>query len=288
MMLVGLLGEGVTESLTPPMHRREAEQLGLDYEYRVIDIAEMGKTVEQLPDIMRWIRDEGYDAINVTHPFKQLVIEHIDRLSPAAERLSAVNLVVFGADGSVGHNTDWSGFRTAVEQGIGDLQGRSVVQVGAGGAGAATAYALLTLGIARLCVVDREVERAQALADRYRGVAPGCAISAESLGALETVLGAVDGVVHATPTGMQLSPGMPFDPAHLASGAWIAEVVYLPLNTELLIAARAGGRQVLDGGMMAVGQAADSLRIITALEPDRDRMRQHFLDLVAGKSRVHR
>ncbi|MGD9606455.1 MAG: shikimate dehydrogenase [Leucobacter sp.] len=284
MTLVGLLGEGITESLTPPMHRREAERLGLDYEYRVIDIAETGETTDQLPRIMRAIRDEGYDAINVTHPFKQLVIEHIDRLSPSAERLGAVNLVIFDEGGSVGHNTDWSGFRTAIDHGIGGLQGSTVVQVGAGGAGAATAYALLTLGVERLCVVDMQESRAQALVERFRAAFPGSRLETAPMSGLDAALAATDGVVHATPTGMELSPGLPFDPSSLAPSAWVAEVVYLPLETELLRESRRRGHRVLDGGRMAVGQAADSLRIITGLEPDHDRMRQHFLDLIAEGS----
>lgn len=285
MILVGLLGEGITESLTPPMHRREAERLGLNYEYRVIDIAETGESLTDLPQIMRRIRSEGYDAINVTHPFKQRIIEHIDALSPSAERLAAVNLVVFGDD-AVGHNTDWSGFRTAVTEGIGDLEGCSIVQVGAGGAGAATAYALLTLGVAHLCVVDQEQDRARALVERTNGIFPHSHIETASMGQLSDVLRAADGVVHATPTGMELSPGLPFEPSWLEPSAWIAEVVYLPLETELLRVARRDGRQVLDGGMMAIGQAADSLRIITGLEPNRDRMRQHFLDLIADGSPI--
>ncbi|MBO1900431.1 shikimate dehydrogenase [Leucobacter weissii] len=286
MTLVGLLGEGIAESLTPPMHRREAEQLGLDYEYRVIDIAETGETLDELPRIMRRIREEGYDAINVTHPFKQLIIEHLGGLSPSAERLGAVNLVVFDGDDSIGHNTDWSGFRTAVDHGIGGLQRRSLVQVGAGGAGAATAYALLTLGVEQLCIADIQESRARALVERFRTAFPDSRLETAAMGGLDAVLAATDGVVHATPTGMELSPGLPFDLTALAPSAWVAEVVYLPLETELLREARRRGHRALDGGMMAVGQAADSLHVITGLEPDRDRMRRHFLELIAREERV--
>jgi shikimate dehydrogenase len=285
MTLVGLLGEGILESLTPPMHRREAERLNLEYEYRLVDIAQTGETTRELPQIMARIREAGYNAINVTHPFKQMVIDHIDHLSPSAERMGAVNLVIFGEHGSVGHNTDWSGFRTAVEHGIGSLSTESVVQVGAGGAGAATAYALLTLGVQQLGIVDTQPARAQALVDRFRETFADTQLEAASTAQLGDLLTSADGVVHATPTGMELSPGLPFDLAALSPSAWVAEVVYRPLETELLRRSRERGHRVLDGGMMAVGQAADSLRIITGLEPDHERMRRHFLDLITEESR---
>ena len=283
MTLVGLLGDGIATSLTPPMHRREAAALGLDYEYRVLDIAEMPRPVDDLPTIFRRVVDDGFDALNVTHPFKQSIIPLLDELDPDAERLGAVNLVRFTADGAVGGNTDWSGFRAAVGQGLGDVAGQRVLQVGAGGAGAATAYALLTLGVSRLDVVDQDERRARALAERYRASFPAQELEPAGPDALPGLLGAADGVVHATPTGMHHHPGIPFDVDLLQDGAWVSDVVYLPLETELVRRALAGGRRVLDGGRMAVGQAVDSLRRITGREPDPERMRAHFLELTLAE-----
>ncbi|UOQ57494.1 shikimate dehydrogenase [Leucobacter allii] len=281
---VGLLGEGITASLTPPMHRQEALLLGLDYEYRVIDIAETGETPDDLPRILDRVLAQGYDAINVTHPFKQRVIDHIAALSPSAERLGAVNLIEFGEAGAVGHNTDWIGYRDAVEIGIGDVRGRRVVQVGAGGAGSATAYALLSLGVGELAIADADAARASELLARLAGPFPGGRVRAIALDELPGAFSRAHGVVHATPTGMALSPGLPFDPEAVNRDAWISEVVYLPLETQLLRAATVLGHRVLDGGMMAVGQAYHSLRIITGLDPDRARMRAHFLGLLDERS----
>ena len=94
------------------------------------------------------------------------------------------------------------------------------------------------------------------------------------------LLESVDGVVQATPVGMHLHPGLPFELERLAPSAWVADVVYRPIETELVVAARAGGHRVLDGGLMAVGQAADSLELITGIQPDFDRMRRYFLTLL--------
>src|SRR5690606_8202654 len=126
--------------------------------------------------------------------------------------LGAVNLVIFGEDGAVGHNTDWSGFRSALSSSIGSIEGETVAQLGAGGAGAATAYALLSLGVSELTIVDRDLDRAQSLAARYRDAFSDARITAATLDELDGLLTTVQGIVHATPTGMHLSPGLPFDP----------------------------------------------------------------------------
>ena len=92
-----------------------------------------------------------------------------------------------------------------------------------------------------------------------------------------------DGLVHCTPVGMAAHPGVPLNLDLLESRHWVADIVYRPIETELVRGARAKGCEVLDGGRMAVGQAADAFRIFTGLEADPDRMRAHFLELVAAE-----
>ncbi|MFC5929454.1 shikimate dehydrogenase [Cryobacterium melibiosiphilum] len=278
--LVGLIGEGITASLTPPMHEREGRHLGFEYDYRTLDLLELGRAPGDVGALLAECRDAGYAALNVTHPCKQLVIPFLDELDPAAEHMGAVNLVLIRDGRFLGHNTDWTGFRSAVLAGLPDAPRDRIVQFGSGGAGSATAYALLTLGVAHLVIVDVLPERAQALVDRYAPLFPAQEVVAGTPQTLGSDLATADGVVHATPTGMKEHPGLPFDVTALAATAWVADIVYRPIDTELLAAARRRGHQVLDGGRMAVGQAADSIRLITGREPDAERMRAHFLELL--------
>lgn len=280
--VVGLLGEGIRRSLTPPMHLAEAQHLGLDYEYRVLDLLEMGHDPASSPDIVRWARDEGYAALNITHPSKQLVIPVLDGLSPDAARLNAVNLVLFTNGQMIGHNTDWTGFHSAMTAGLSDAARETVVQVGTGGAGAATAYALLMLGVEHLVLHDRDLHRTAAVAEKYGAWFPDQVVSVADSAELDAALSVADGVVNATPMGMAQHPGVAIDVDRVQKSAWIADIVYLPIETELLQRARAAGRRVLDGGRMAVGQAVDSIRLITGREPDAERMREHFLELAAS------
>ncbi|MFF3846215.1 shikimate dehydrogenase [Streptomyces sp. NPDC002328] len=270
--LVGLIGSGIGPSLSPALHEREADRQGLRYVYRLIDIDALGVGPEAVGDLVRAARDLGFDGLNITHPCKQLVIPHLDALAPQAEALGAVNTVVFEDGRAVGHNTDVTGFAASFARGLPDVPLERVVQLGAGGAGAAVAHATLTLGAGRVTVVDALPERAAALADslnRHFGAGRAAAAAPDRLGEL---LAGADGVVHATPTGMAAHPGLPFPAALLRPALWVAEVVYRPLETELLRTARAAGCAVLDGGGMAVFQAVDAFRLFTGREPDSARM----------------
>ncbi|MEW2400661.1 shikimate dehydrogenase [Streptomyces sp. NPDC046862] len=270
--LVGLIGSGIGPSLSPALHEREADRQGLRYVYRLIDIHTLGVAPEAVGDLVRAARDLGFDGLNITHPCKQLVIEHLDALAPQAEALGAVNTVVFADGRAIGHNTDVTGFAASFARGLPDVPLERVVQLGAGGAGAAVAHATLTLGAEHVTVVDAMPDRAADLAASLnRRFGPGRAAAA-SLDALPRLLAGADGVVHATPTGMAAHPGLPFPAELLRSGLWVAEVVYRPLETELLRAAREVGCATLDGGGMAVFQAADAFRLFTGREPDAGRM----------------
>ncbi|MFC8359977.1 shikimate dehydrogenase [Streptomyces griseorubiginosus] len=280
--LVGLIGAGVGPSLSPALHEREADRQGLRYLYRLIDIDALGVPPEAVGDLVRAARDLGFDGLNITHPCKQLVIGHLDALAPQAEALGAVNTVVFEDGRATGHNTDVTGFAASFARGLPDVPLERVVQLGAGGAGAAVAHAALTLGAERVTVVDALADRAAGLAatlNRHFGEGRAAAAGPELLPAL---LAGADGVVHATPTGMAAHPGMPFPADLLRPELWVAEVVYRPLETELLRTARALGCATLDGGGMAVFQAADAFRLFTGREPDSARMLTDIAELAGG------
>ncbi|MFC4465590.1 shikimate dehydrogenase [Streptomyces xiangluensis] len=282
--LVGLIGTGIGPSLSPALHEREADRQGLRYLYRLIDIDALGVTPDAVGDLVRAARNLGFDGLNITHPCKRLVIEHLDALDPQAEALGAVNTVVFEDGRAIGHNTDVTGFAASFARGLPEAPLERVVQLGAGGAGAAVAHATLTLGAERVTVVDALPERAVALAaglNRRFGAGRAAAAAPDQLTAL---LADADGVVHATPTGMAAHPGLPLPAGVLHPGLWVAEVVYRPLETELLRAARAVGCATLDGGGMAVFQAADAFRLITGRVPDAPRMLADIAELAGAVS----
>jgi len=100
--LVGLVGDGVMPSLTPPMHEREGDVQGLRYLYRPIDLVELGLPGDSVGELLRSARNLGFNGLNITHPCKQLVLQHLDEVTPDAVRLGAVNTVVIDGGRSIG------------------------------------------------------------------------------------------------------------------------------------------------------------------------------------------
>lgn len=283
--LIGLIGSGVGPSFSPALHEREAAHHGMRYAYRTIDIAELGTDAESVGELIEQGRRLGFTGFNITHPCKQAVIPFLDDLSADAERLGAVNTVTFEGGRAIGYNTDWTGFAQSFARGLPAARTRRVVQIGAGGAGAAVAYAMLTLGADELVIVDTDLDRAGALAANAGQYASG-QVSAASAAELPALLAAADGLVHATPTGMAAHPGMPLPASLLRPDLWVAEIVYRPLETELLRAAREVGCPTVDGGGMVVFQAAEAFRLFTGVTPDPDRMLAHLAELAGAEPGV--
>ena len=278
--LVGLVGAGIAPSLSPALHERAADELGLRYLYRRIDLDELGLPPAAVGDLVDAARTVGFRGLNITHPCKQLVIKHLDGLAPDAEALGAVNTVLFEDGKAFGHNTDVSGFAEAIRRGLPSQLRNHTVLIGAGGAGSAVGHALLGMGAATVDVFDVDEERAAALAASLReGFGPHRATS-HPLTELADRLHAANGLVNATPTGMWSHPGTPVPAGLLRPDLWVADVVYRPLDTELVTAARATGCPVLTGGLMAVFQAARAFHLFTGHEPDVDWMLRHFDELV--------
>ena len=278
--LVGLIGDGIQGSRSPALHEEEARRQGLTLHYELIDLAEGGRSIADLPRLIESAEATGFDGLNITYPCKQAVLPLLDELSDEARAIDAVNTLVFRDGKRKGFNTDSAGFFIPFREKLGDVSRQAIVLVGAGGAGAAIAYAVLASGAARLFIVDRDEARAKALAQRMAKRFPDRLLA--SADEVASVIKRAEGVIHATPTGMAGHPGLPFDPSLLRSGMWVAEIVYVPLETELLRAARERGCRTLDGGGMAVWQAVEAFEHFTGIKPDAARMEAHFRTLVSS------
>ncbi|KAB0265910.1 shikimate dehydrogenase [Microvirga brassicacearum] len=276
-VLVGLVGAGIQASRTPSLHEREGAEQGLRYIYKLIDLEALGIDASALPDILTAAQRFGFAGLNITHPCKQTVIALLDELSPDAEALGAVNTVVLKDGRRVGHNTDWWGFAESFRSELPDVRRDRIVQFGAGGAGAAVAHALLTLGAGTVTIVDTDGSQADRLVASLRQRF-GAARAAVNTSLAEAMAGA-DGMVNTTPLGMVTYPGMAVPAALLRPEMWVADIVYFPLETELLREARARGCRTMSGGGMAVFQAAAAFRLLTGCDPDAARMLRHFREM---------
>jgi shikimate dehydrogenase len=278
-LLVGLIGAGIQKSLSPAMHEEEARAQGLRLHYQLIDLDRAPEGAAGLPSLLQAARTIGFAGLNITYPCKQAVIPLLDDLSEEAAAMGAVNTVVLRDGRAVGHNTDGSGWAWGFTRTLPKADLACVVLLGGGGAGSAIAHAVLRLGAEELRIVDADAVRARQLAAELGRHYPKARLSGGSDAAV--ALTDASGLIHATPTGMDKLPGLPLPAALLRRELWVSEIVYFPLETALLKAARAAGCAVCDGGTMAVGQAVGAFKLFTGLEPDAERMRRHFLQLIA-------
>jgi shikimate dehydrogenase len=265
------------------MHEREAERLGLRYLYVPIDLDRLDLPTGYLAGMITYAQLLGFRGFNVTHPCKQAILEHLDEVASTAAEVGAVNTVVFRDGRSIGHNTDLYGFEQNLVRGLPRASLDKVVILGAGGAGSAVAHAVLGLDANRIVVIDMNEARLNqleaSLGKRFKSSRFSVAAPIDA----RVELIDATGLVNATPMGMGAHPGMPLSGDILRPDLWVADIVYLPLETELLRTARDIGCQTLDGGRMAVFQAAAAFELFTGQQPDSDRMQRHFAELTAKR-----
>ncbi|MEG8234361.1 shikimate dehydrogenase [Pseudomonas orientalis] len=273
-VLAGLIGTGIQASRTPALHEQEGDAQGLRYLYRLIDLEALGLDSHALSDLLRAAEQMHFTGLNITYPCKQAILPLLDELSDEARGIGAVNTVVFKGGKRIGHNTDCLGFAEGFRRNFNDVPRQRVVQMGAGGAGAAVAHALLAEGVEQLSIFDVDTARARELVDNLaRSFGDG---RAQVGSHLANAMAEAQGLVNTTPMGMAKLPGTPVPAEWLHAGLWVAEIVYFPLETQLLRDARTLGCRTLDGGNMAVFQAVKAFELFCGLTADADRMLAHF------------
>jgi shikimate dehydrogenase len=262
--LAAVIGHPVAHSLSPVIHRAAFAASGIDWGYAAFDVAP-GRAAEAI-DAMRLL---GIAGLSVTMPHKADVAAAVDRLAPSAAALASVNTVSWDGGQLVGSSTDGDGFVASLADAGVDVAGRRIVVLGGGGAARSVIDALGRAGAGSIVVVNRTGARA-----REAAALAACAV----VGTPEDVRGA-DVVVNATSVGMGVDAGaatpadMPCDPALLAEGQVVADLVYHPLETAWLAAARGAGARPVDGLGMLVHQAALQQLAWVGTAPDTVAMR---------------
>jgi shikimate dehydrogenase len=283
-ILFGLIGANIQKSLSPPLQEDACAAAGLHGYYHLMDLDALpGRSLEGL---LGAVRTAGFAGVNVTYPCKEAVLPLLDEVSAEARQIAAVNTITIDRDGrTAGYNTDRIGFLRAFEHALGreTIAGKTAVLVGAGGAGRAVAFALFDLGVDVLLIHDKDAVRARRLT--------GSLVSHFGEGRSEfqkdvgTALSRAAGVVNATPVGMLGIPGIPFALDGIQARHWVADVIYTPLETELVKAARAKGCKVMGGAGMCVHQAAESFRLFTGQTADLRRLHRTFAEAAALRDR---
>ncbi len=286
-VLAALIGQGIGPSLTPPMHELEGARHGMRYIYRRIEFHAQQDSADDLARLLDYSRRAGFDGLNITFPAKQMVVPLLDELAPSARMIGAVNTVVFSEGQTIGHNTDVTGFKASLDDALGAGTCGRVVLVGAGGAGSAVAHALVMRGADALTIVDVDRQKVAALQESLLA-SHGFRAAGAGPDELPGLTASAEGIVNATPFGMAHHPGAPFDPALIDPAHWVADVVYRPVDTELMNEARSRGALTITGLGMAMHQAADAFEIFTGESADRTSMLADLNDLIAAENAQRR
>ena len=246
-----VMGHPVAHSRSPMIHGYWLRTLGIPGAYELKDL-----TPEAFPDFVTHLAANGYVGGNVTVPHKEAAFRLVDQRDAASEAVGAVNTLWLEQGRLMGGNSDTHGFIANLDDRAPgwDVPGGRAVILGAGGAARSAAYALATRGLTAL-VVNRTVERARSLAADF-----GPRVSGHGYDALPRLLPEADLLVNCTSLGMVGKPPLEVDIAALKPSAVVYDVVYVPLETGLLAAARARGHRVVDGLGMLLQQAGFGFR----------------------------
>ncbi|MFN3647289.1 MAG: shikimate dehydrogenase family protein [Gemmobacter sp.] len=275
LIRLGLIGDNIAKSQSPRLHRLAGQQNGRRVVYDSLIPAEQGKPFD---DLFAHVAQAGYRGVNVTYPYKERVVAKVGIADPLVRAIGAVNTVVFAPEGPQGFNTDYSGFVAAYRRVRGDAAPGPVLMIGAGGVGRAVAFGLIALGMTEFRLADRDLAKAEALAEALRAARPGLPVTTGTDAA--ALAAGVAGIVNCTPVGMVGYGGTPLAAEHLAGAAWCFDAVYTPVDTPFLQDAAAAGLQVISGYELFVGQGVDAWAIFTGLPLDEARLRA---DLAEGR-----
>jgi len=264
--VLGIIGDPVSHSRSPQMQNRALAVAGLDYVYVPFHVQP-----ERLAEAVAGLRAAGVHGFNVTVPYKVAVVPLLDRLSPEAAQIGAVNTVHNDNGRLVGHNTDGFGLVSSLREELGfDPHGADLVVVGAGGAGRAAVHALCAAGAGRVVIVNRTVARAQALAEEFGKLFPG--VRLDVCQSFPASLVECDLLLNTTSIGMD-GFSLSADPASLRDNAVVYDMIYSPPETPLLSAARCRGLHFSNGLGMLAAQGEYAFSIWTGVTPPQGLMK---------------
>ena len=265
---LGLIGDNIAASRAPDLHRIAGRLNNMDVQYDRLIPKELNQTFDQ---IFENCRDNGYQALNITYPYKEHVVSKVEIDDPMVRSIAAVNTVVFQGTSTKAFNTDYTGFIAAYEQVRAGAKPGVCCLVGTGGVGRALAFGLVKLGADEIRLFDRDSAKAQQLAYDLNALDPQTVVTA--VDDLDVATANCDGLLNGTPLGMVGYPGSAFEPKTIANAAWVFDAVYTPIETMFLQSAKATGAQIISGYELFFFQGVHAWHHFTGLDVNTQKLR---------------
>ncbi|WP_102345520.1 shikimate dehydrogenase [Bacillus sp. Marseille-P3661] len=273
--LYGVIGHPIGHSMSPAMHNDQFSQLGFDCYYQAFDVepAQLEKAIEGM-------RALGIAGFNVTIPHKVDIMKYLDEVNEEAKKIGAVNTVVNDNGRLIGYNTDGKGLVLSLQRLTGtEIQPKSVLIIGAGGAARAIFVTLANIGVARVDIANRTIQKAKQLIS-VTNTAESHAISMKEA---EASLERYDIIINTTSVGM--SPNIddiPLELTNLKRGTILSDIIYNPIETKWLRMGASLGAITQGGVGMLVGQGALAFELWTGEKPDFMRMEEVVINRLGG------
>jgi shikimate dehydrogenase len=277
---VALLGNPLGHSVSPPMHNRVFNTLGMDFLYFPIEV-----TDHNLETVFRGLSKMNVAGCNVTIPHKIKIMEYLDELDPLAETIGAVNTICFKDGKSKGYNTDGEGFVRSLEEESGiDVRGKNFFVIGCGGSSRAICMTLAAKGANNVFITNRTKEKAVALSNEINNRIKSCSSVASQVFEEQLELASQSDVIINT-TSLGMHPGedrLPLDERLITADHIVADIVYNPRMTQLLVTAKNKGAKIVPGLGMLVYQGAAAFELFTGVSPLISEMMAEVKELMAG------
>jgi len=272
---IGLVGNPLGHSMSPIMHNSVYPEMGLDWLYMPMEVKN-----DQIKDLLTGMRQMPFIGCNVTIPAKVAIMKYLDELDPLAEKIGAVNTLLFDKHRAIGFNTDGEGFVKDLERSKGiHCKGETFLIIGAGGAARAIGMTLATRGAKKIWIANRTRKKADALAQAINDNIGPCS---ESVGLkdqeLKKIINKTQVLINTTSVGLYPHvENLPIEASFIRPHLMVVDIIYNPMETKLLKLAANKGCETLNGVGMFVNQGAEAIQIWSGLQAPVEKMKQIVL-----------
>lgn len=272
--IVGVIGNPIEHSLSPPMHNNAFKQMDMDYKYVAFHVEE-----ENLKNVIISAKTMNIKGLNVTIPYKTDIIEYLDEIDPTAKKINAVNTISFIDGVAKGYNTDGLGAIKSIEK-YTRLESKNVLVVGAGGASKAITFTLLNHNINKLFIANRSEDNAKTLIDNLKKQTGHENIEYIPINRVDEIIESVDIIINTTPIGMypNVDAEAPITTDKISENHVVMDIIYNPLETKLIKKAKENNATTITGTHMLVNQGILAFEIFTGETPTYESFEEALLE----------
>ena len=281
-MKLGLIGHNIAASQAPDIHKRLGELFGISVSYELFDLK--SKKESYFFDLLKELKTSGFTGVNVTYPFKEKVIKYADKVHESSSKVKSANTIIFQKY-IIANNTDYSGFIKSYDFHFKQNKPGKILVIGVGGVGRAIIFALSSLGVKELCLLDTDAVKSEYLLKELKQLNINCTLLKHTQ--LVSIISSFDGIINCTPLGHYDFPGCSLGNLEIKNYQWLYDVVYTPAKTIFLNKGKLAGSKIISGIDLFIFQALDSFLLFSNNRFDQqdilkhlDSLRNHYFNIL--------